>query len=127
MQQQDLIASLEAMLARGDDNATLRFALASRYLAAGRAEDAMGQAQAAVDLDGGYSAAWKLLGRAQAEAGKIAEAIATYERGIAVAQARGDQQVGNEMRVFLKRLQAEQRPAAPDPSSTNDGSDGNGR
>ena len=37
-------------------------------------------------------------------AGRNAEALTIYERGIAVAERRGDQQAAKEMRVFSKRL-----------------------
>ncbi|SRR5690606_34452435 len=106
----DPIASLEAMLARGQDGATLRFALASRYLEAGDAESACRHARVAVSIDPDYSAAWKLLGRAEAEAKRPAEAAAAYERGIDVAERRGDIQAAKEMRVFLKRLRAAGAP-----------------
>jgi Tfp pilus assembly protein PilF len=106
----DMIANLEALLARGDDNATLRFALGSRYLDKGDHAAALRHAEAAVALDPSYSAAWKLLGRARAAAGRDAEAADAYERGIAVAMQRGDQQAAKEMRVFLKRLRREPSP-----------------
>ena len=57
-----------------------------------------------------YSAAWKLLGRALAEGGDAGGAIAAFERGIAVARERGDEQAAKEMGVFLRRLH---KPAAP--------------
>lgn len=101
----DLIANLEALLAKGGDNAVLRLALASRYLDAGDAPAAVTHAEAAVRLDPEYSAAWKALGRALTAAGRDADAQAAYERGIAVAERRGDQQAAKEMRVFAKRLQ----------------------
>jgi Tfp pilus assembly protein PilF len=103
---QDLIANLEALLVKGGDNATLRLALASRYLDAGDAGAAVKHAEAAVRLDPEYSAAWKALGSALAAAGRGAEAVQRYERGIAVAERRGDQQAAKEMRVFIKRLRA---------------------
>ena len=93
------------MLARGEDNATMRFALGSEYLKAGVLDKAVGHLSVAVNLDPDYSAAWKLLGKAQTEAGLPAAAIDTYRRGIEVAAARGDQQAVREMRVFLKRLE----------------------
>lgn len=105
----DLIANLEALLARGGDNATLRLALASRYLDVGDAAAAVTHAEAAVQIDPEYSAAWKALGRALTAAGRNADALAAYERGTLVAERRGDQQAAKEMRVFSKRLQ---RPAA---------------
>ena len=103
---QDLIANLEALLAKGSDGATLRLALSSRYLDAGDATAAVRHAEAAVRLDPEYSAAWKSLGKALAAAGRVREAVASYGRGIEVAERRGDRQAANEMRVFSKRLAA---------------------
>ena len=101
----DLIANLEALLAKGGDGAALRLALAARYLDAGNAAAAVKHAEAAVRLDPEYSAAWKALGQALTAAGRATDAIDIYTRGIAVAERRGDQQAANEMRVFSKRLQ----------------------
>jgi Tfp pilus assembly protein PilF len=107
----DLIANLEALLAKGGDGATLRLALASRYLDAGDAGAAVRHAEAAVQLDPEYSAAWKALGRALAAAGRNADAARAYDRGAEVAERRGDRQAAKEMRVFGKRLQRE--PSKP--------------
>jgi Tfp pilus assembly protein PilF len=112
----DLIASLEALLVKGGDSATLRLALASRYLDAGDTGPAVKHAEAAVRLDPEYSAAWKALGRALTAAGRGAEAQTTYARGIEIAERRGDRQAANEMRVFAKRLQR----AASGAASSND-------
>ena len=110
---QDLIANLERLLADGKDAPSLRFALASRYLAAGDAAAAVRHAEAAVGLDSQYSAGWKILGQAKAAAGDRAGAAASYERGIETADARGDRQAAKEMLVFLKRLRKEQAAARP--------------
>ena len=101
-----LIANLEALLAKGADNPGLRLALATRHLAARNFAAAVQHAEAAVALDPDYSAGWKALGRAHTAAGATGAAITAYERGIAVAEQRGDQQAAKEMRVFLKRLAA---------------------
>ena len=74
----------------------------------GAAEDS---AEAAVRLDPEYSAAWKALGLALTAAGRAAEAERSYERGIAVAERRGDQQAAKEMRVFSKRLHGKPKGA----------------
>ena len=111
---QDFIANLEALLAKGGDGATLRLALSSRYLAAGDAKAAVMHAEAAVRLDPEYSAAWKALGRALVAAGREAEARTSYERGIEVAERRGDRQAANEMRVFSKRLGGAAAPRGSD-------------
>ena len=47
----DLIANLEALLAKGGDGAALRLALAARYLDGGDAASAVKHAEAAVRLD----------------------------------------------------------------------------
>ncbi|HEU4619825.1 MAG TPA: tetratricopeptide repeat protein [Gammaproteobacteria bacterium] len=106
----DPTANLEALIAAGKDSAALRFALASRYLAASDLEKAVEHAEAAVRLDPEYSAAWKLLGKILAESGRNEAAAETYRHGISVAEKRGDQQAAKEMRVFLKRLE---RAASP--------------
>jgi predicted Zn-dependent protease len=100
----DLIANLEALLAKGGDGAALRLALAARYLDSGDAAGAVRHAEAAVRLDPEYSAGWKTLGRALTAAGRSADAIAAYDRGTEVAERRGDQQAAKEMRVFSARL-----------------------
>ena len=101
-----MIESLEAMLARGQDNALLRFSLGGAYLNEGAADKAAEHLKRAVEHDANYSAAWKLYGKALAEAGRPAEAMQAYESGIRVAEAKGDIQAAKEMRVFLKRLKA---------------------
>ena len=55
--------------------------------------------------DPGYSAAWKVYGRALAEAGRAEEAIEAYRRGIEAAESKGDIQAAKEMRVFRRRLE----------------------
>ena len=102
------IASLEKMLGGTRDGALLRFSLGNEYLKIEAPAKAAEAFQAAVDRDPAYSAAWKALGKALAAAGDDVGALAAYERGIAVADARGDVQAAKEMKVFAKRL----RPAA---------------
>ena len=99
------IASLEKMLGGPRDGALLRFSLGNEYLKAGDPTAAGKCFQEAVDRDVHYSAAWKALGKALAEIGDTAGALAAYERGIAVATARGDVQAAKEMQVFSRRLQ----------------------
>jgi len=86
------------------DGALLRFSLGSEYLKAGDPASAVPHLREAVARDPAYSAAWKLLGRALAEGGDLEAALAAYERGIAVAEGRGDRQAAKEMTVFARRL-----------------------
>jgi len=96
-------ARFEALLAQGKDSALLRFSLGMQYLEAEPAR-AAGHLRRAVEQDAGYSAAWKLLGKALEAMGDAAGAVQAYENGIAAADAKGDKQASREMGVFLKRL-----------------------
>ena len=102
----------EALLAAGKDDALLRFSLGLHYLNAGDAARATPHLRAAVVHDPGYSAAWKLLGRALADSGARAEAQDAYRTGIAAAERKGDKQAAKEMGVFLRRLEREPPPGA---------------
>jgi Tfp pilus assembly protein PilF len=99
-----VVDNLEALLAKGTDNALLRFGLANEYLKLGRYEQAIGHLRKALALDPKYSAAWKRLGKALTETGRTDEAIVAYEHGVQAAEEKGDVQAAKEMRVFLKRL-----------------------
>lgn len=99
------IVDFEAMLAQGRDNALLRYALGSEYLKAGDATQAVEHLRRAVGHDPNYSAAWKLLGQALADADAWPDALAAYRQGIAVAEARGDKQAAREMGVFARRIE----------------------
>lgn len=99
-----MIDTFEKMLAAGQDNALLRFGLGQAYLKENNLDKAIKHLRAATAHDAGYSAAWKLLGKALADSGDKGAAIAAYEQGIQTAEAKGDIQAAKEMRVFLKRL-----------------------
>lgn len=94
-----------AMLASGRDNALLRFSLGNEYLKRGDAVNAAIHLRRAVEHDPNYSAAWKLLGKALTDVEAWSEALAAYQQGIAVAEARGDKQAAKEMSVFAKRIE----------------------
>lgn len=98
------IESLEKMLGGPRDGALLRFSLGNEYLKAGEATKAAACFKAAVDRDPQYSAAWKALGKARADAGDHIGSLAAYEQGISVAEAKGDIQAAKEMTVFAKRV-----------------------
>lgn len=100
----DFIARLRTQLGGPRDGALLRFSLGNALLGQGDAAGAAVALREALAFDPHYSAAWKLLGRALADAGDVAGAIETFERGIGVARERGDEQAAKEMGVFLRRL-----------------------
>jgi len=96
---------LEKLLEKGPDSAMLRFGLGKAWLDAGDPARAAEHLQHAVALQADYSAAWKLLGKALVDAGRIDDAKTAYTRGIEVAEGRGDIQAAKEMRVFARRLE----------------------
>jgi predicted Zn-dependent protease len=99
-----LIADLRAQCGGPRDGALLRFSLGNALLGEGQAADAAEELRRALAFDAGYSAAWKLLGKACLAMGDREAAAAAWRQGIAVAQQRGDKQAEKEMTVFLRRV-----------------------
>ncbi|PIF08537.1 tetratricopeptide repeat protein [Janthinobacterium sp. 13] len=102
---------LEKLLAQGRDNALLRFGLGDACLKEHDAQQAALHLTQATAQQPGYSAAWKLLGKALHQLGRLDDAQAAWITGMTVAQQQGDLQAVKEMTVFLNRLQ-KQRQAA---------------
>ncbi|MGK5077080.1 hypothetical protein [Janthinobacterium sp. HLX7-2] len=111
--------TLEKLLAQGRDNALLRFGLGDACLKEHDAQQAAIHLAQATRQQASYSAAWKLLGKALHQLGRLDEAQSAWTTGVTVAQQQGDMQAAKEMAVFLKRLQksrdsqADPPPAAP--------------
>ena len=99
-----MLEPLEKMLAKGVDNSLLRFGLGKGYLDLKDNAKAAEHLQRCVGFDPKYSAAWKLLGKAQLGLGDNTAARQAWETGIEAAQAHGDKQAEKEMMVFLKKL-----------------------
>ena len=97
--------TLETMLARGQDNALLRFTLGNILYQEQDYAQAEAHLTRAVELNPEYSAAWKIYGRTLAAAGKRDAAADAFRQGIAVATQRGDIQAAKEMNIFLRRVQ----------------------
>ncbi|MCY1408904.1 Tetratricopeptide repeat protein [compost metagenome] len=98
------VAALEKLLAAGHDNALLRFGLGNAHLDAGDAAQALPHLQRCVEFDPNYSAAWKLLGKAQAMLGDNDAARTAWQQGLDAARRHGDKQAEKEMTVFLRKL-----------------------
>lgn len=101
-----VIENLEAMRARGQDSALLRYSLGNEYLKRDETDQAIAHLAEAVRQDPDYSAGWKLYGKALAQAGRTDDAIKALTEGIEVAERKGDAQAAKEMRVFRKRAQS---------------------
>jgi tetratricopeptide (TPR) repeat protein len=101
---QNLLRLLGGPRDAGGNAALMRFSIGSEYLKREQYDEAVRYLREAVERNPAYSAAWKQLGKALTAAGREPEAIETYERGIAAAEAHGDRQAVKEMTVFLRRL-----------------------
>jgi Tfp pilus assembly protein PilF len=99
-----MLENLQAMLAAGQDNPLLRFTLGNVLLKQGEARAAAEHLRQAVTQDPGYSAAWKVYGKALQALGDHEGAVKAYETGIAAARQKGDVQAAKEMQVFLRRI-----------------------
>ena len=100
-----LTENLEHMLANGNDSTMLRFGLGSAYFNDKNYQQAIPHLQKCVELDNSYSAAYKLLGRAQIKIGLNEQAKLTLETGLKQAALSGDKQTEREIAVFLKKLE----------------------
>jgi Flp pilus assembly protein TadD len=107
------ITNLLKLVGTPRDSALLRFSLGAEYLKCADFQSAVAHLGAAVEKDPGYSAAWKLLGKALTENGREVEALASYRKGIEVAEKKGDKQAAREMTVFARRLEKNIASRAP--------------
>jgi uncharacterized protein HemY len=96
--------ALEKMLQQGTDNAMLRYTLGSLCIKEADFEAAASHLEQALEFDAHHSASWKLYGTALTKLKRLEEAMVVYERGITVAESKGEVQAAKEMRIFLKRL-----------------------
>jgi len=99
-----LIESLRKQAGGPRDGALLRFSLGNALLAENDATEAIVELRRAVQFDAGYSAAWKLLGKALLASGDSTGAAQAWRTGIEAAKSHGDKQAEKEMQVFLRRL-----------------------
>lgn len=105
MTPEEKIAQFREVVGLMPDDPVAHLGLASAYLEAGRAEDAVREFGAAIRLKPDYTAAHRGLGRALERAGRPEEAKAAYRHGIEVGRVTGDLQTVKEMEVFLRRLE----------------------
>jgi len=99
------IRQFQELIALEPDDTVLRFGLGELYIEAEDFTAAAEQFAEIVRLDPQYSAAYRYLGQAYTALDRPQAAAEVFQRGIAVAEARGDLQTAKEMGVFLRRLQ----------------------
>lgn len=105
------IERLAKLLDGPRDGGLLRYSLGLEWLKAGEPARAAEFLREAVARQADYSAAWKQLGHALQQSGDTAGALAAWQEGVRVAEARGDVQAGKEMGVFVRRLEKLQAQA----------------
>ena len=98
-----MIEGLEARL-QNEDSPLLRFGLGSAYFHGKEYDKAVLHLEVCLVKDPGYSAAYKLLGRALTFTGEANKARSVFETGLQIAAAKGDKQVEREINTFLKKL-----------------------
>jgi Tfp pilus assembly protein PilF len=96
--------TFEAMLAETPDDAELRYFLAMECLGAGDPDAALGHFREIMAKSPDYVPAYVQAGQLYNRLGREAEARATYQAGIAVAQKKGDFHAAGEMEGFLDAL-----------------------
>ena len=99
-----IIANLEKLLDGPRDGALLRYSLGNAWLTSDP-DRAARYFRDSVERDPHYSAAWKGLGKALHDAGRLQEARDAWQHGVTVAEAKGDIQAAKEMKVFVRRLE----------------------
>jgi thioredoxin-like negative regulator of GroEL len=96
---------LESSLAEDPSDSFLRYGLAVQCLREGDVEEGRGQLLALIaDHPDDTVAAHQQLGQSYLEAGEVAEARAILEKGIALANKRGDWHAAGEMQGFLDQV-----------------------
>jgi Flp pilus assembly protein TadD len=98
------IESLLKLIGTPRDSAMLRLTLARMLADKSDLEQAETHLQAALEMDGEYTAAWKELGKILRQNGDDQGAARAWRQGIEVARAKGDKQAEKEMTVFLRRI-----------------------
>jgi uncharacterized protein HemY len=101
---QDRIQQLENLVKQNPQSALMHYTLGIEYLRNGKKRKAINILKKTIAIDGEYSAAYRELGKALVESNMKPEAAIIFNKGIAVAEERGDIQTAREMRVFLKRI-----------------------
>jgi tetratricopeptide (TPR) repeat protein len=113
---QKKIEQFEKLVAHSASDTLSRFTLGRAYLEAGRADDAVRVLEETLALKADFTAAYVLLGEAYEKAGKLARALKTWNKGVEIAQQKGDLHPRNQMQEHLKRLTG--GPAGADAGGT---------
>jgi hypothetical protein len=98
-----IIDNLEAMLKRGRDSALLRYGLGGEYLKSTRPSRHSRTSPRPSSWTRTIRPPGSSTAKHSRRAGAMPDAVVAFDRGIEVAQAKGDAQAAKEMQVFRKR------------------------
>ena len=103
----DRLDQLRQIVALDPDDATSQFLLGRELATQEQWDEACTALERAIEIQPDYSAAYRQLGNCLEKLERTSDAVAVYERGVAVAEEAGDLQAGKEMRAFLRRISRE--------------------
>ena len=98
------IEALRAMLAQDGNNTFARYGLAMELVNSGEGAQAVDEFRALIATDPDYAAAYYHAGRTLENLGRIDEARAVLEQGIAVTARTGDAHTRSELQAALDLL-----------------------
>jgi len=98
------IDDLRKLLDDAPEDAFLHYALAQELAKVGRAEQAIAAYDRVITIDPHHHYAYFHKARVLEEDGRIEEALATLEAGLALAQADQDPKAASEIQVLLDSL-----------------------
>jgi uncharacterized protein HemY len=98
------IQQLENLAKQNPESALIHYTLGIEYSRQNEKQKAIGLLKKTLGIDPEYSAAYRELGKVLLESGMKLEAAEIFDKGIVVAEEKGDIQTAQEMRVFLKRI-----------------------
>ncbi len=100
----DKIAMLNEILAQNPDDAFARYGLAMEYANRGDVDTALNQFHQLVTVHPDYTAGYQMAGQLLVKAGRIEQAKAQLEAGIASSARSGNSHAGNEMQSLLDEI-----------------------
>ncbi|MGV3528482.1 MAG: tetratricopeptide repeat protein [Flavisolibacter sp.] len=101
----DRIETLKSYLSENPTDNFLQYALALEYIKAGDDGKALELLERLLQNDETYVGSYYHLGKLLERLQQEEKAIATYEKGIAMAKQAGDRHAANELRSALEELQ----------------------
>ena len=98
------IEKLKAFLVQNPADSFVQHALALEYVKLNKEEEAKEQFEALLQRDEAYVGSYYHLGKLLERLGDKDKAVATYEKGLQIAKAKGDNHAYNELQAAYEDL-----------------------